>query len=268
MEIVSFDDKGAVARAVEIIRSGEVVGAHFGTVFGLIVDGGHAGVAERIMAIKGAGRGFKPLGICVGAQELTVLIDSASLPPEVQRLLGTPWFAAELACMIAVRAPAHPTNRIPEHLVSQSQGGYWVQVFDPRRMPGTFGFIAALWDAGVQWVAATSMNEAGSTEIVAIEDAAEFSRRHGLPLLFEWSAPHNASGSLPIFELNEEGLRLDREGIIAFADLQRAVGLPIDASAPVPAHFPPMPVPAGLLDDLPPAAATRTLLGLLYPRTA
>ena len=143
VEIVSFDDKGAIARAVEIIRSGDVVGAHFGTVFGLIVDGAHTGVAERIMTIKGAGRGFKPLGICVGAQELIDLIDGASLSPAVQRLLGTPWFAAELACMIAVRAPAHPTNRIPEHLISENQGRHWVQVFDPRRMPGTFGFIEA-----------------------------------------------------------------------------------------------------------------------------
>jgi hypothetical protein len=76
---------------------------------------------------------------------------------------------------------------------------------------------------------ATSMNEAGSTEIVEIEDAADFCRRHGLPLLFESSAPHNASGSLPILE------------------------------------FPPLQVPPGLLDDLTPAAATRSLLGLLYP---
>ena len=83
--------------------------------------------------------------------------------------------------------------------------------------------------------------------------------------LFESSAPHNASGSLPILELDEEGLRLDRQGIIAPADLERAVGLPIDASAPLPAHFPPMQVPAGLLDDLSPAAATRTLMGMLYP---
>ena len=117
--------------------------------------------------------------------------------------------------MIAVRAPSHPTSRIPEHLISQNQGRHWVQVFDPRRMPGTFGFIEALWHAGVQWVAATSMNEAGSAEIVDIEDAAEFCRRHRLPLLFESSAAHNASGSLPILELNEQGLRLDREGIIA-----------------------------------------------------
>ena len=62
MEIVSFDDKGAVARAVETIRSGDVVGAHFGTVFGLIVDGAHTGVAERIMTIKGAVRGSSRSG--------------------------------------------------------------------------------------------------------------------------------------------------------------------------------------------------------------
>ncbi len=265
VEIVSFDDKGAVARAVELIRAGEVVGAHFGTVFGLIVDGAHAGVAERIMAIKGAGRGFKPLGICVGARDLIDLIDATSVSPEVRQLLATPWFAAQSACMIAVRAPAHPTRRIPEHLISENHGRAWVQVFDPRRMPGTFGFIEALWRAGIPWVAATSMNEAGSTEIVEIEDAAAFCRRHSLPLLFESSAPHSASGSLPILEMNEGGLRLDRLGIIAPADLERAVGLPIDADAPIPAHFPPLRVPDGLLDDLSPAAATRALVDLLYP---
>jgi tRNA A37 threonylcarbamoyladenosine synthetase subunit TsaC/SUA5/YrdC len=128
VDIVSFEDTDAVARAVEIIRSGDVVGAHFGTVFGLIVDGKHAGVAERIMTIKGAGRGFKPLGICVGAHELVDLIDAASLPAEVQRLVAAPWFAAELACMMAVRAPAHPASPIPEHLASENQGRSWVQL--------------------------------------------------------------------------------------------------------------------------------------------
>jgi tRNA A37 threonylcarbamoyladenosine synthetase subunit TsaC/SUA5/YrdC len=265
VEIVSFDDQDAVTRAVEIIRSGDVVGAHFGTVFGLIVDGAHEGVAERIMAIKGAARGFKPLGICVGARELIDLIDVSSLAPEVQSLVSSPWFAAELACMIAVRAPAHPVNQVPEHLISRHGDEQWVQVFDPRRMPGTFGFIEALWNAGVHWVAATSMNEAGQTEIIDLEDAADFADRHGLPLLFESPAQHSASGSLPILELGRGGLKLDRQGIIAHSHLERAAGLPIDASAAIPAHFPPMPVPQGLLDDLPPAEATRTLLGLLYP---
>ncbi|MEI3867797.1 hypothetical protein V6S02_11990 [Microbacterium sp. CCNWLW134] len=268
MEIASYDDRAAIARAVALIQSGEVVGAHFGTVFGLLVDGAHDGVAERIMAIKGAARGFKPLGICVGAREFVDLIDATSLSPDVRGLLESPWFAAELACIIAVRAPAHPANEIPAHLVSDRDGRPWVQVFDPRRMPGTFVFIEALWQAGVHWVAATSMNEAGATEIVDIEDAADFARRRGLPLLFESPARHAASGSLPILELNAKGLTLDREGIIAAADLQQAAGLPIDASAPTPPHFPPLPVPPGKLDGLAPAAATRILLDLLYPDAA
>jgi len=183
----------------------------------------------------------------------------------VRRLTEAPWFAEQLAGMVAVRAPASSTIGIPAHLVSEVDGRRWVQVFDPLRMPGASDLIAAMWAAGVAWVAATSMNESGRTEIVDLEEAVDFAGRHALPILFEPAAMHEASGSLPIVELNPDGLRLDRHGIIALADLERAVGEPIDATGAVPAHFPPMAVPAALLDGLGPEAATAELLRLLYP---
>lgn len=265
MEICSFDDREAVAEAVDVVRSGGVVGAHFGTVFGLIVDGSHSGVADEIMAIKGAARGHKPLGICTRPRRLVELIDVASLSPDVRRLTEASWFTEQLAGMVAVRAPASSAIGIPEHLVSDVGGRRWVQVFDPLRMPGASDLIASMWAAGVDWVAATSMNESGRTEIVDLEEAVDFAGRHALPILFEPAAMHEASGSLPILELNPDGLRLDRHGIIALADLERAVGEPIDATGAVPAHFPPMAVPAALLDGLGPEAATAELLRLLYP---
>ena len=40
MEICSYDDTEAIAEAVGVIRAGGVVGTHFGTVFGLLVDDG------------------------------------------------------------------------------------------------------------------------------------------------------------------------------------------------------------------------------------
>lgn len=265
MEICSFDDTEAIAEAVDVVRAGGVVGAHFGTVFGLIVDGSHAGVADEIMAIKGTARGHKPLGICTRPARLVGLIDLASMPPDVRRLTEAPWFAEQLAGVVAVRAPASPVIGLPEHLVSEVDGRRWVQVFDPLRMPGASDLIAAMWAAGVDWVAATSMNESGRTEIVDLEEAVDFAVRHGLRLLFEPSAMHEASGSLPILELNPGGLRLDRHGIIALADLEAAVGEPIDATGAIPAHFPPMAVPPALLDGLGPEEATAELLRLLYP---
>lgn len=265
MEICSFDDTEAIAEAIEVVRAGGVVGAHFGTVFGLVVDGSHAGVADEIMAIKGTARGHRPLGVCTRPRRLVELIDVGSLPPDVRRLTEAPWFAEQLAGMVAVRAPASTAIGIPEHLVSAVDGRSWVQVFDALRMPGASDLIAAMWEAGVDWVAATSMNESGRIEIVDLEEAVDFAARHGLPLLFQPAAMHEASGSLPILELHPDGLRLDRHGIIALPDLEAAVGRPIDATRAIPAHFPPMPVPAALLDGLGPEAATAELLRLLYP---
>ena len=196
---------------------------------------------------------------------LVELIDVASLPSYVRRLTEAPWFADRLAGMVAVRAPAAPGIGIPEHLVSEVDGRRWVQVFDPLRMPGASDLIAAMWAGGVDWVAGTSMNESGRPEIVDLEEAVDFGERHKLPLLFQPAAMHEASGSLPILELNPDGLRLDRHGIIALADLEAAIGAPIDASDAIPAHFPPMAVPPGLLEGLDPEAATAELLRLLYP---
>lgn len=266
MEICSYDDTEAIAEAVDVIRAGGVVGTHFGTVFGLLVDGSHAGVADEIMAIKGAARGHKPLAVATRPGRLVELIDVASLPPDVRRLTGEEWFADRLAGMVAVRAPAAPGIAIPEHLVSEVDGRRWVQVFDPLRMPGASDLITAMWAAGADWVAGTSMNESGQVEIVDLEEAVDFAERHGLPLLFQPDAMHEASGSLPILELDPDGgLRLDRQGIIAHADLEAATHESIDASQAIPAHYPPIAVPPALLDGLDPADATAELLRLLYP---
>jgi tRNA A37 threonylcarbamoyladenosine synthetase subunit TsaC/SUA5/YrdC len=265
MEISSFDDAAGVGEAVAVVRAGGVVAAHFGTVFALIVDGGHAGVAEKIMQIKGAARGHKPLGICVAPELFPQLIDVASLPEQVQRLVTAPWFAGQLASMVAVRAPANPAAEVPDHLVSTVDGYRWVQVFDPQRMPGVSELVGAMGVGGVEWVAATSMNEAGRTEIVDRENAVDFAVRHGVEMLFQPLAVHDASGSLPILELNPDGLRLDRHGIISLPDLEAAIGEQIDATGAIPAHFPPLQVPRTLLRDLTPEAATAKLLELLYP---
>jgi tRNA A37 threonylcarbamoyladenosine synthetase subunit TsaC/SUA5/YrdC len=265
MEICSFEDAEAIAAAVEIVESGGVVGAHFGTVFGLIVDGSDAGVADEIMHIKGAARGHKPLGVCTRPGRLLALIDVGALHPDVRRLSEAPWFADRLAAMVAVRAPASPGAGIPDHLHSDIAGRRWVQVFDPLRMPGTSMLIEAMWSSGIEWVAATSMNESGRTEIVDLDAAAEFADRHGLPILFEAAFQHAASGSLPILELDPAGIRLARHGIIALADLEAAIGESVDAEGAIPAHFPPLVVPPGLLDGVSPEEATMKLLALLYP---
>ena len=266
MEICSYDDTEAIAEAVDAIRAGEVVGTYFGTVFGLLVDGSHQGVADEIMAIKGAARGHKPLAVATRPGRFVELVDVAALTPEVRRLSEQPWFAERLAAMVAVRAPAAPGVEFPEHLVSEVAGHRWVQVFDPLRMPGASDLIAALWAGGVDWVAGTSMNESGEPEIVDLEEAVDFGERHSLAVLFQPDTLHEASGSLPILELHPgAGLRLDRQGIIALGDLERAVGAPIDASQAIPSHFPPMAVPPALLDGLDPEHATAELLRLLYP---
>lgn len=265
MEISSFEDAGAVAAAIEVVEAGGIVGARFGTVFGLIVDGSHRGVADEIMHVKGAARGHKPLGVCTRPGRLLELVDVGAFAPDARRLAEAPWFAEQLAAMVAVRAPAAPGSGIPDHLHSDVDGRRWVQVFDPLRMPGTSTLIAAMWDSGIEWVAATSMNESGRTEIVDPGAASEFAERHGLPILFEAVFEHAASGSLPILELGPAGIRLDRHGIIALADLESATGEHIDAASAIPAHFPPMAVPPGLLEGLSPHEATAELLAMLYP---
>lgn len=268
MALSSFEDPRAVTAAVEAVANGGVIGAHFGTVFGLIVDGSHEGVADEILRLKGSARGHKPLGACVTPSRLVEAIDVTQLPEHVRSLVQEWWFSRQLAGMVAIRAPAPASAGVPAALRSHVDDLDWVQVFDPMRMPGASTLIAALWQAGVQWVAATSMNESGQTEIVETADAVAFADRHGLSMLFEPAAVHAASGSLPILELRPEGLRLDRHGIIAVADLEQAVGEPIDADGAAPAHFPPMTVPAGRLDGLAPPEATAVLLDLLYPRSS
>src|SRR4029453_4100446 len=135
MEISSFEDADAIAAAIAVVEAGGVVGAHFGTVFGLIVDGRHEGVADEIMQIKGSARGHNPLGVCTSPGRPLELIDVSSLPQDVRRLAEAPWFAEQLAAMVAVRAPVSPSIGVPDHLQSDVGGQRWVQVFDPLRVP-------------------------------------------------------------------------------------------------------------------------------------
>lgn len=265
MRLSSPVDRDDIADAVSAIQNGEAVGVHFGTVFGIVVDGDLADVADEIEAVKGTHRGHKPLAACLTPDRIAETIDRTTLAPDAAELLQSAWFREDVAGITAVRAPLDPAADAPAALQSHVDGVAWVQVVNARRLPGATRLIDALWDGGVRWVAATSMNESGRPEIVDVAAAQDFADRHGLAALFPPVTGHAATGSLPILELRPDGVRLDRRGIIALADLERALGRPIPADNAIPAHFPPLVVDESSLAGRSTAEVAATLLRLLYP---
>jgi tRNA A37 threonylcarbamoyladenosine synthetase subunit TsaC/SUA5/YrdC len=265
MRLSAPDDRDDIADAVSAVCNGEAVGVHFGTVFGIVVDGDLSEVADEVEAVKGTHRGHRPLAACLTSDRIAETVDATALAPEAAALLAARWFREDVAGFTAVRAPLDSRVGVPAALQSHVDGTSWVQTVNARRLPGAARLIAALWDAGVRWVAATSMNESGRPEIVDLEAARDFSRRHHLAALFPPVTAHAATGSLPILELRPDGIRLDREGIVALADLERAVGGPIPAADAIPAHFPSLEVDPEDLRDLSPPEVSAALLRLLYP---
>jgi tRNA A37 threonylcarbamoyladenosine synthetase subunit TsaC/SUA5/YrdC len=239
MSTDSWHDRG---RATELVATGDVIGASFGSVYGLVADGMRPDLAAVMDAIKGQRRQGRPLSVCLPAALLSQLIDPVELHPSIRSwALDGEGLARTLSSLALLRVPIREViaRELPAHLLSYVDGVPYLQSLDPTGMPGLRDFMDRLWTRGIMFPAITSMNASGQPEIVEFAEAALFSRAVGLPALVDAPQSPRAKGSLTILELGPDGVRAVRHGTVPVAVLQRVVERAIvDATADEPDFAP------------------------------
>jgi hypothetical protein len=250
--------------AGRLVGDGAVIGASFGSVYGLIGDGFSSALGERVAQIKGQGRVGRPLSVCLPARRFSQLLDPTLIHPAVRGLaLDGHVLAGTLSSLAFVRAPIRRTVAAerPSQLISWIEGVPHLQSVDPGGLSGIRQLMSYLWRHGVRFPAITSMNTSGEPEIVSRSAAMEFSRAHGLAaLLAPTSHLQSAKGSFTILEIGPEGIRAARHGVIPIDVVQRLVEQRIDDSITQRADYSPLNVPPTLLASLDHHATCRAVL--------
>jgi tRNA A37 threonylcarbamoyladenosine synthetase subunit TsaC/SUA5/YrdC len=231
-------------RAAQIVTDGAVIGASFGTVYGLIGDGDSTGLGEKIAQIKGQERIGRPLSVCLPARRFSQLLDPAQIHPKVRDLaLDGHALSRTLSSLAFVRAPirASAAQDLPKDLVSYVDSIPYLQSLDPSGLPRVRSLMSHLWRHGVPLPAITSMNRSGEPEIVTQVEAQSFATTHQLgALMAPGPGAKRASGSLTILEVGPFGLRAARHGVIPIEVLHRLVVPRIDDTITQQADFPPL----------------------------
>jgi tRNA A37 threonylcarbamoyladenosine synthetase subunit TsaC/SUA5/YrdC len=254
-------DRKAAAR---MVKEGAIIGASFGTVYGIIGDGESPDLGQRVAQIKGERRIGRPLSTCLPARRFSQLLDPGEIHPALRGLaLDGHALSRTLSSLAFVRAPIHRSvvHDVPADLVSRTDDVPYIQSVDPGGLPGIRSLMASLWRQGVRFPAITSMNRSGDREIIARDAAFEFSRAHQLAaLVVPKSLAQRAQGSFTILEINLAGVRAARHGVIPIAVLQRLMDPAIDDSITERADYPPLEIPLSRLDSLNHYAASRAVL--------
>jgi hypothetical protein len=231
-----------------------VIGASFGTVYGIIGNGESPHLGQKVAQIKGDTRIGRPLSVCLPARRFGQLLDPAEIHPAVRGLaLDGHSLSRSLSSLAFVRAPILQAfaQGIPAHLVSSVDGVPHIQSVDPGGLPGIRSVMSSLWRQGVTFPAITSMNRSGEREIVTRQAAAEFSQEHELAaLMAPVSHQQRAQGSFTILDIGRYGVRAARHGVIPVHVLQRLIDPRIDDSITEEADYPPFEIPASRLASL------------------
>jgi hypothetical protein len=247
-----------------MVANGEVVGASFGTVYGLVGDGHSLGLGTKVAAIKGHQRLGRPLSVCLPESRFSRLLDPAQIHPAVRGMaLDGHALSQTLSSLAFVRAPIRTSvaQDLPAHLVSINDGVPYRQSLDPGGLPGARNLMRLLWRRGVHFPAISSMNASGEPEIVNYSRALTFCNDYGLAaLLRPKSQIQQAQGSFSILEVGPHGLRAARHGVIPVPVLQRLVEPLIDDALTQVGDYPALDIPEQRLEGLNHHATCRAAL--------
>jgi hypothetical protein len=250
--------------AARMVRDGSVIGASFGTVYGIIGDGQSPQLQEEVAQIKGAARIGRPLSACLPSRRFSQLLDPDQIHPAVRGLaLDGHVLSRTLSSLAFVRAPIRRAvaDEVPPCLISYVGEVPYLQSVDPGGLPGIRSLIATLWRGGVRFPAVSSMNRSGEREIVTRPAAVDFSEGRELPaLVVPKQVTQRAQGSFSILEMGPEGVRAARHGVIPIDVLQRLIEVPIDDAVTEQAHYPPLNISSSQLGSLSHYAAARAVL--------
>ncbi len=202
-----------VAKAAQHIAAGRAIAVDNDMVHALWGDGANPQFRDRIAAIKGS-EANKPFGLTLPNDEFLEYVDTRRLAPHITPLFENPERLTSYGgALIFWRLPARKDakDNLPSTVWSLDDRGMpIIQNWSPEGKANITRLLLLASEMGVEYAAATSLNNTREPEITEPELARTFAKQHGLPLLSDRSATHFMSGSYPVVIGDGEGLHIAR----------------------------------------------------------
>jgi hypothetical protein len=235
-EVRSVWDQDARHEAALLAKQGEAFSSYNRGVCAVWVDGGNPHAPQTIADIKGERRLNQPLAACLRTDTFVSMLDATKISPDLHdTFLRAGELAARTSSLCFIRAPITEVavQILPPAMVSrQNDGTPILQNWDPEGHEPTLRLLEEMYDAGIQFPAVTSLNPSGTPEIVSQTEGYRFSNKAGIPLFLE--DPHDpgiVKGSFTIVHVDQEGLKLVRDGNIPAHMLEKLLDKPIQETA-------------------------------------
>lgn len=209
--VVAASEPGAIETALELLRSGQVVGIPTDTVYGIAADGWNAEAVERLFVAKDR-PSSKAIMLLLG-DEADVDRAARELPPRA-RMLAARYWPGGLTLVVKAR-PELPANlRADTDTIGV-------------RLPDAPVVRELVRQLG-RPLAATSANRSGGVNPRTVQDVLnDLAGR--IPLVLDGGATPGKVAST-VLDCTVDPPRVLREGAISVADIEQALGVRLSAA--------------------------------------
>ena len=260
-----------VQTAVDEVLSGGFVATQYHGVFIIIFSATDTKARQGVLAAKGETESSKPLSSLTFCKHIFPYVDVDRIPALAMRdmIVDVERYRRALGAICHVRVPLTreaTQGPIPSQILSVQDGVPYVQSLDPYGNLLFSNLAHELNAVGIPFIAASSLNRSGESEICELSAAKTFCGEAGIPYLLRdplFVAP-DVKGSFPIIDL--EKMTAVRDGHIPVQIVERIVGLEFDKNGMSPAQHSHSPHLRSLLErqELQGSALRRSVLNHLY----
>jgi hypothetical protein len=232
-----------VQNAVDAIVSGGYVSVQYHGVFIMVFSGVNLMARHEALRVKNEEDTGKPLSSISFSSHIFPSVDLELIQqPATKGLLSDiSQFQKTLGTICHVRLPLKESAvdaEIPSNMVSLKNSVPYVQNLDPYGNLLFANFSRELNIAGVQLIAATSLNLQGESEICDLSEAKRFCRQRSIPYLLHdplYVRPE-VRGSFPVIDL-ESGKAI-RDGHVPIQLVEKIIGTDLDKTDMQPSKHP------------------------------
>jgi hypothetical protein len=191
--------------AADLMRDGRALAVDNGTVFALWGDGAKSAFIDEVDRAKGRDPN-RPYGLSLCWADFLSLVDADRVHPSILPLVAEPdEFRDRLGAITFVKAPLDSKRAeergLPRRLLSGPEHAPIGQDWSPEGK-ANIAFLLEL--AGLECAAVTSLNRSVvEPEIIGLDKALQFARKHDLPIIGDSLARREAKGSYPIIDIHK-----------------------------------------------------------------
>ncbi len=233
-----------VQHAVDAIVSGGYVSVQYHGVFIMVFSAINLLARRETLRVKNEEDTGKPLSSISFSSHIFPSVDLEHIrQPAVKGLLGdVSQFQKTLGTICHLRLPLKESAvdaEIPSHMVSFKDSVPYVQNLDPYGNLLFANFSRELNVAGIQLIAATSLNLQGESEICDLSEAKRFCQQRSVPYLLHdplYARPE-VRGSFPVIDLESD--TAIRDGHVPIQLVEKIIGTSLNKTDMQPSQHSP-----------------------------